>query len=859
MSKSAKSTAQKKEISKHPIIPEKYQDIIYILFLAILVFIFFGGAIFSGGFNVSDNIASVSFRPFIAESNKQGVFPLWMPYIFGGMPGYAALLVQGARVWDIMPQFVFGFTELIGSLFGSDLARVLTFYVILAAGIYLLMRFKQHSRFVAFFTAFATAFSTSVILWPMIGHNTKPIVYAMFPYIFLLLEKLREKFSLIYTVLLIFAVHVMNEGSHLQMIFYGICAFGLYLLFELVSRIITKREPLKVIRSALILAVAGGISFMMSADRYLSTIEYTPYSTRGSQPIIKSKDSEAIKTGGQDYDYATMWSFSPQEIATFFIPNYFGFGQLPYKGTLTGGNEIKMRSYWGQKPFEDAAPYMGIIVIGLAVIGFIVYRRDVFVQFLFFLSLFALFLSFGKNLPIIYDLFYYYVPGFNKFRAPSMTLALLQFAVPLLSGFGLTSIIKWRQNDTQEGRKLIKFVFIASVAFFIVAIIFNLVFKDSYLSAVSESNIYKEFSSNYGTAAAVELQSFIWNEMISDWYLTAVIAMIAALLIYLFSKKKIKGIVFYPFLTFLLIFDLWRVAYRPMDYSERSIEEEVFRRTDIIDFIKQDNSIYRVADFASPSPNVDAYHFLENINGYHSAKLRVYQDLLDVANMVEPRSTSNLRNTLLWNIMNVKYIITDKQLSYNGYLMLEKDSTGNNQLKKDFSIIYQSKQNGNYVIRNDKALPRAFFVDSVAVSDKMTILTHIKTADFEPSRLAYIEEKLPVGIEAAGEGSSVKILSKKEQYMKIEAIATGKNLLFIGEVYYPAGWRAYIDGKETPIYKTNFAFRSIIVPEGKHIVELKFYSEKFQTGKMFSIVANIVTILALAIGIFFERKRKKKI
>ncbi len=407
MSKQAKKSAEKKIESSQinqkgykPIIPEKYQDLFYIKVLVLLIFIFFFGAIFGGGFSASDNLASESFANYLQQAKESGQFPLWLPYIFCGLPGYAALLVTGERLFDFIPQLVFSTTELVGAIFDSDLARVLCFYVIYAIGMYVLMRYKEHSRFVAFITSFAAVFSTQIILWVMIGHNTKPIVFSMLPWIFLLIERLRAKFSILYTAILIFLIHFMVSGSHIQMIFYSICAFGLYLLFELISRLITKNEPLSVVRVAVILAAAGGMAFLMSADRYLCTMEYTPYSTRGSAPAVKVDDTQDA-SGGNTYEYATMWSFSPGEMMTFFVPNYFGFGQIMYKGPLTNNKKTKIPTYWGQKEFEDAPPYMGIVVIFLAIIGIILFRRDIFIQFLIALSLFALFLSFGKNFSVL--------------------------------------------------------------------------------------------------------------------------------------------------------------------------------------------------------------------------------------------------------------------------------------------------------------------------------------------------------------------------------------------------------------------------------------------------------------------------
>ena len=171
--KVVKPVIKKQETKSKPLVPEKYQDAVFILLLVLSVFIFFWKAISGGGFDASDNIASLSFTNYLKEANNSGDFPLWMPYIFGGMPNYAALLTTGDRLWDIVPEVVFGFSKFIGAIFNNDVARIAFFYSIYGIGMYILMRSKKHKRFVAFFTGFVAIFSTWVITWVMIGHNTK--------------------------------------------------------------------------------------------------------------------------------------------------------------------------------------------------------------------------------------------------------------------------------------------------------------------------------------------------------------------------------------------------------------------------------------------------------------------------------------------------------------------------------------------------------------------------------------------------------------------------------------------------------------------------------------------------------------
>lgn len=835
MAKNTKQSNLKKIVNpEFTLFPEKWKDLIYISLIIISVYIFFWGVITSFEIAASDNFASISFRTYLEDARRSGVFPQWVPYIFSGMPSYSSMLVTGDRIWDIVPLIFFGFTRLMGNLFANDSVRVMQFYIVLGIGMFLLMRSKKFNSEIAFFTALATVFSTGIIHWIMIGHNTKPITMAILPYIFLLLEKLREKFSIIYTALLIIAVHLFFESVHIQMMFYSLVAIGIFLLVELISRIVKKDEPLSIVRVIVILIISGGLAFAMSSDRYLAVQEYTPYSVRGSAPILDTKGNISDDHGGNSYEYATEWSFSPQEMITFLVPNYFGFGKLPYKGLETGNKEMKIPTYWGQKVFEDVAPYMGIFVFMLAIVGFVYYRKDVFVLSLMISSIFILFLSFGKNLPLIYDIFFYYVPSFNKFRAPSMALAIMQFAFPILAGYGLKAILEWQSNLNNVNKKYLMWTLYSAIIFLGVGLIFSVALKDTYISALS--NTSNETFKNVANQVT-GLKEFVWNAMISDWLINGFLLVIFSYLTYLFVNRKLTGNTYYSFIFLLLIVDLWRVGWRPLEISERNIVKETFQKNDIVEFLEQDKSKYRVADFAlsQSSPNLPAYFRIESVGGYHPAKLRVYQDLLDVA---DNGSTSYVTNPFLWNMLNVKYIIAGQKLQA--------------------PIVFQSRQTGAYVYENPEMLPRVFFVDSVVIEKPLEILKKMKEGNFSPKKVAYIEKELNTKIEPPTNDSKAEIVEYKNEKITIKTYATGNNLLFISEVYYPL-WQAKIDGKPIEIIKTNYAFRSIVVPKGEHTIELEYHSKGFELGKSLSIASNILLVIILIVGIFIERRNKKSV
>lgn len=833
------------------------KDIIFIILIFASVYIFLGDAVGGGGFNASDNLASYSFETYLEKAQEDGEFPLWVPYIFSGMPSYSAMLTTGDRWWDFSYKLVFGLALLFKGLFNSDTARVCFWYALYGAGIYWLMRSKNKQQAVAFFSAFAAIFSTVVITWIMIGHNTKPIVLACLPFTFIFIEKLREKFSLIYILLLVLSLHTMLEAGHVQLIFYSGLAIGIYLIFELISRLISKKQAMGVLKVAGYLLVAGVIAFIMSSDRYYSLTDYTPYSTRGSAPLVNEGANTKDESGGNTYEYATMWSFSPGEMMGFLVPNYYGFGKLEYdvdanSGTLLSqmamqSQDHKLPTYWGQKPIEDSPPYMGILIFFLGLFGIIANRKVVFVQFLAFLSLFALFLSFGYTLPFLYDFFFYNVPMFNKFRAPSMILVLVHFAFPILAGYGLSSIIDWvKTGITPAQKKKINYLLIAAVAFFALGVLYNIGFESNFKSSV----LHSEFVSNrlipqlpqqYQEQFKTEFSDFIWSEMLSDWYTNAVLLLIAGGLIFMFTRKSIKLPVLMGGLIVILVFDLWRVDARPKDVREVSLKEQVFSQKDWVDFIKQDKSgKFRIADFVSPTPNASAYWLLENVNGYHSAKLRVYQDMLDVTS---GGSTSNVTNPFVWNLLNVKYIIDRRQIP-------------------GMQPVFVSKQEQAYVYLNSSYMPRAFFVDSVAVDKPLDILNKMKfnpgvNQNFDPGKVVFVENQLNKAIDTVGDGASVKVTDYRNESITLRANATGTNFLLLSEIYYPE-WKAYIDGKETEIIKSNYFMRGLIVPKGEHTIELKFESEKFEIGKTASLTTNTIVMLALLFALYMLWKEKKQ-
>lgn len=826
-------------------IPEPYRDLAAVGFILLTVIIFFADALF-GGKNFlaeGDNVAFYSFIPYLDAAKQAGEFPLWVPYIFSGMPSLASFLAAGDRSWDVLSAAVFAIPKFMGQATGNDTTRLALWYAIYGFGVYTLMRVKKHERLVATFSAVAAIFSTFVIVWIMIGHSTKPVSLATLPWILMALERNREKFSLLNVFLLTLAMITLVSATHPQMMFYLGCAAGLYLITELIIRLIQKNGAVDVLKSAGALVLATGIALGTHADMFMATQHYTPSSTRGSAPLVQGTDATVDQSGGNDYEYATNWSFSPEEMTTFLIPNYFGFGNLSIQ--QPGMAEAQRENlYWGQMPFTDAANYMGIGVLLLAILGAWYQRRDPFVIFLIVLSVFSLFLSFGKNLPILYDLFYHYAPAFNKFRAPSMALALLQFAAPVLAGYGISTIIGWAGNKEYARPAMIAGGLTA--AFLVLGFIVPSTFEASYTSTV-QSTLIEKYGQQIDPAVAGARATLTFEEMKSDWVATGFLALLFGATILALSRGSLKPGVAVAIFIALTLIDQWRVDKRPYYPEEGQPQETVFaQHADLVQWLRQDTQPYRIADLTSNRvpANWWAYHFIESIQGYSSAKLRVYQDLLDVAGPGRGRDpqpgNSIIANPFLWNLLNVRYIVAAQPI-YDG-------------IEPDFR-----SQRGLLIYRNPMAFNRAWFVDAVTVeSNPRAILEALRDGTFAADSVAYVEKPLASSVQAADSAASVEVAERGNQVLRLKTSNTASSFLVVSEVFYDE-WQCYVDGAKTETYKTNFALRGVIVPAGSHTVEFRFESPSFEQGRTISMASNALALLIGLGGLFMWWRQRKAV
>ena len=862
MSKPNKERAGGRQTAaESPLIPERYQHAFAIALLIISLVVFFNQIIFGGKtFTDVDWIASRSFDTFLSDAKQQGIFPLWNPYIFCGMPSYGSLTVGGDRLYDISAQVLTNTSTLFSYLILNPAEGwVLFFYVVFAAGMYLFTFDKLKSKVPAFIAAFSATFSMYIIIWLMSGHNTKIAVMAFFPYIFFVVERLRVKFSWFLAFLLVLLIHFSYMPSHIQMIFYMYLTLGVYFLFFLIRSLLKKKDPQSgnvehsawkgLIRAGVVFALASALAFAMDSDKYLSVLEYNPYSMRGANPIVASKDAGDSKTieGGLGYKYATDWSFAPGELLTWVVPSWYGFGVVPYKGFLTNNQENSLNFYSGPQPFTHAPQYMGLIVLAFAMVGFWKNRKDPFVQFLGLMIVLSLLISFGRELPILYDLMYRYFPMFNKFRIPSMMLVLIQIFIPILAAYGIHSLIRERESlqgpQLQRRKKSILIGLGVSVGVLALA---ALAF-DSFISRQSIQNalasltnsgaprdqVAEQFLSQFRPEVIKETSTQLSSMAVNDIMLAIGLLVVTFGALYYFFDRKLKYSTLAVVLVLVIGTDLWRNDVKPMDPHDKNAQKQMFATPDYVKYLQRDTTLYRVLEFHDGRPpynNMLAYWRIQSAYGYQGAKMRAYQDMDDVAGIANP---------LVWGLMNVKYLISNTADSSNA-----------------LGLVYNGRDMKIY--GNRFMLPRAFFVNRYEVADGLTILNKIKDMSFNPRDVMFFMEDPKISVQPPDPAASAEFVRYGIQDFEMKVTTAGNNLLFLSETYYPVGWKAFLDGKEIPIYRSNYLFRAVVVPAGTHKLEMKFEPRGFAIGKNVSLAANILVLAGLGFFGFDEWRKKRK-
>jgi len=732
----------------------------------------------------------------------------WIDNAFGGMPTFQL----GAK-------FAYDILAPIHMLFRFIPRPAHTLFLYLLTMYILLMVLKIPWR-IAVLGSIAFAFSTYLLIILQVGHNTKALAVSYIPLVVAGLLLLKQHKLLPGFLVSLVAISLQIRANHYQMTYYMLILLGIYFIVYLVDSY-RKKDVKDFITYMSLFFLAGILSLGLNAPNILSTYDYSKYSTRSQSELKLNPDgTEKEKSTGLDYDYITQYSYGIFESLNLIAPRVQGGASSEDVGEdsdlyefLIDNNVPKPQAqsfiksvptYWGSQPILEAPAYIGASIAFLFILSLFVVKGP-FKWWLLISFILSLLLSWGKNFPLLTNLFIDYVPFYNKFRAVSSIQVILEFAVPLLAVIGLNKFLA--DSDQKNIRR--------SFAIFSVPLIILFLFSGS-LSFVGLYDNY--YSNGYGQEIfnqIIEERKNIFNKDI----LRALLIGGIIFLTLRFSKSIGRNFTF--LIVFIIVFvDLYSVNSRYIDkdlFIDKSIN--TYQLSEIDNEILLDTLDYRVFNLSTGLSNASSSYYHNSLNGYHAAKLRRFQEYYDYLTFHD--------NEKLFNSLNVKYLIG-------------KDDQDQDQL---------------YV--NPEALGNAWAVDSLLVLDNPDeLLNKLKDTDIS---------KIALGLKNSTPKDLPKIFDSKD-LIEIEKVknssahltynynALSDQLIVFSEIYYPSGWEVFVDGDKSNFFDVNYLLRGMLIPKGKHKIEFYFSPKIVNTGINIRIITIIITFSLIAYMLYRENK-----
>ena len=722
-----------------------------------------------------------------------GEAALWAPNIFSGMPGYLTYGPYAAPSFDNVL-----------NMFGKIFSWQATYLLFGALCLYALLRRWGARPSVAAFGALVFALAPYFRSLIEAGHNTKLKAVCFIPALLLGTDLVFERRNLLSMLVLALALALELRSNHAQIAYYAMILILVYGLALVVVRVRAGRG-----REALAAAAlsAGAVVFaaLLVAQPYANIREYAHYSIRGGG-----------EGAGLTKEYATNWSLPPGELVTFLVPGWFG---------------LRDATYWGEMPFTSTSNYLGILPLVFAV-AIVVMRRDARVVSLAIVTAIAAVLALGKYLGGLNDLLLDHLPYYNKFRVPSMILSLTTITVAALAALGFEGLLRRfgqapaRTRDRAE--TVIRYAFFAAAALLVVIVIARSSLRSYFIDyALSRP----EDASRYEPAVVTMLKGERWNILSASLVQFGVLAVASLGALWIAARKKIPAWGAALLALALLVVDLALIDKKFLVNTEPPRRgEQQFPRTATDNFLAKDTSVYRIFPMGQHfGDNRWAFRY-ESIGGYHAAKMRTYQRLLEqsVYKAQDP-SAPALRNAL--RMLNVKYLVVPGLLP-EGMPEVFRDTGA--QL-----VTYELPD----------ALPRAWLVESVeSAANEDAVLATVTSAGFDPARQAIVIGNMPPGLGSGPVSGGATIVKRDLHTLELAVEASRPALLVVSETDYPPDWRAWIDGAPAEIRAANLALRSLVVPAGKHTVLFRLTGPTYHR----SVTVTWIATALLAAGFAFE-------
>ena len=816
-------------------------DVIVVALFAVLAFAYFYPADIEGRILYRhDSAAGKGMGQEISEYRQQtGETSRWTNSLFGGMPTYQiAPAYNSGKVLDqVANAYHLWLPDYVWYLF----AYFLGFYIMLRA-----FDFRQH---LAALGSIVWAFSTYFLIIIAAGHYWKVMALAYLPPMIAgMVLAYKGKYLWAFVVTAIFAA-LEVQANHVQMTYYFLFPIAFIVIAYLVDAIRDKRLA-HFAKATATCAAAALVGVSLNLSNLYHTWEYSKESMRGKSELVK-KNSANQTNSGLDRDYITQWSYGVDETLTLLIPNAKGGASVPMVMSETAMEHAdnnylplyqQIGQYWGEQPGTSGPVYVGAFVMFLFVLGLFIVKGPL-KWALLAATILSVLLSWGRNFMPFTDFFIDYVPMYAKFRTVASILVIAEFTIPLLAMLALKQIAERRELLTEK----IKFVYV-SLALTAGPCLLFLFFPGmfDYVSS-SEMHALSQFPADQLQPLLHNLTEMREAVFTADCRRSLFIIIIGVFVLLLFKAGKLKTAPMAAILFVLCLGDLWIVNKRYLNddmFVDKTQRDQPMPKSAAVDQILHDTSLdYRVLNLATNTFNEnETSYYLKSIGGYHPAKLRRYQELIDA------------------------YISPEMQRLYPAIAESQGDMT---QVKGDSIFPVLNMLNTKYFIlpleggqtvpvQNPYAYGNAWIIDKVTYVDNANAeLARVGKIDLRHEAVADKRFKAVLGDSKKQDGESiVKLTSYAPNRLTYDVSTTKGGVIVFAENYYP-GWTALVDGKEVEIGRVNYVLRAISVTAGRHKVELSFFPKTVNTTEYIAYAAYVVILLAILLLVFLYFRKKE--
>jgi len=825
-----------------PLIPH----LIIILGFIALAFLYFLPVLEGKDLPQSDSIHATGMaQELVNYKNETGKSALWTNSAFSGMPAYQIKAAPTYNIYNYMARAM---------KLGLPYFTVAIIFLYLL-GFYLMLISMRIDPWLSALGAIAFAFASYNFMLVMAGHVTKAYALAVMPLVIAGIVMTYRKKYLYGGIFTAIALGLEIAANHVQITYYIALMVMVLVIAEFIAAIL-KKEIKSFLTASGVLVIAAMLAVAPNITNLWTTYEYGEETIRGKSELT---NKQGTQDEGLDKDYALSWSYGHAETFTLLIPNAAGGESAPIGNNKELLDDVSpeyaelvasQSQYWGSQPFTGGPVYFGAIICFLFILGLGIVKNQI-KWWLLAITILSIFLAWGKNFPAFTDFFFYNVPLYNKFRTVAMALVIAGFAFPMLAVLAIKEII-----DDPEILKKKKIAFytafgltagISLIFYLMPSTFFDFMNQEEANAILSQKKQMPQYASQLDAFSAELLQVRI-SLFKADAIRSFIFIALAAGLLWVFAMKKMKYAYFILGITVLVLFDLWMIDKRCLSnddfISKRNVVNH-FTKTPADEIILKDTSDhnFRVMNISrNPFTEVYTSYFHKSIGGYHGAKLRRYQDMIDsylmreiqalqgVAQKIKPEEQGNymvvqemygkmLPGMKILNMLNMKYLIANPDM----FPIVNMYSMGNAWFVTDYQIVNNADE------------------EIVALGT----FNPIRTAVID-KRYKEVIDKLPKG-NIASDSATIKLVQYAPDNLKYKSDNINEQLAVFSEIYYNnnKGWKAYIDDKPVEHIRVNYILRGLIIPAGKHTIEFKFEPASYYTAQTISLVSSILILMIL--------------